>query len=199
MAAFVEIRLPESIGLGASGGPEFSTDVTETFGGYERRNVNWPHPRRRYDVGYAVRTKSDFAAVSAFFHARKGKAYGFRFKDWSDFAATGQAIGTGDGVRTEFQLVKNYVSSVTYSRAITKPVAGTVSVYVNGTPQLSGWSVDTTTGVVTFTAPPANGAAITADFEFDVPVRFDTDALSVVMATADLCEAPSIPLVEIRI
>jgi uncharacterized protein (TIGR02217 family) len=195
--SFVEIRLPTSIKLSPVGGPEFMTDVTETLGGREQRNILRPNPRRRYEIGMAVMSKSDFAVILAFFIARKGRAYGFRFKDFSDFSATGEAIGTGDGATVDFQLVKNYVSSVTYARTIKKPVSGSVAVYLNGSPQASGWSVDTTTGVITFDTAPGSGVAITADFEFDVPVRFDMDRLDVVMPTGDLCDAPSVQLIEL--
>ena len=108
-------------------------------------------------------------------------------------------IGTGDGTTTAFQLVKRYASgSQTWVRTITKPVAGSVAVALNGTPQASGWSVDTTTGVITFTTAPGLSVAITAGFEFDVPVRFDTDVLDVTLDLERLGSITSIPLLEIR-
>ena len=135
-----------------------------------------------------------------FFRARKGKAYGFRFKDWTDSKATGELISTGDGANKQFQLVKRYPSgSVVEERAITKPVAGTVHVYKDGIEQLSGWSVDVTTGVVTFIAAPAAGVQITADFEFDVPVRFDSDRMAVTIETFRLHHWQQIPIIELRV
>jgi uncharacterized protein (TIGR02217 family) len=110
-----------------------------------------------------------------------------------------QAIGTGDGTTTAFQLVKRYASgSQTWTRAIAKPVAGTVRIALGGVEQPSGWSVDTTTGIVTFSTAPSSGVAITAGFEFDVPVRFDTDALDVTLDLERLGSITSIPLLEIR-
>jgi uncharacterized protein (TIGR02217 family) len=64
--------------------------------------------------------------------------------------------------------------------------------------QMSGWALDTTTGMVTFTTAPANGVIIRAGFEFDVPVRFDTDTLDVTLDIERLGSITSIPLLEIR-
>ena len=96
--------------------------------------------------------------------------------------------------------MKRYVSgNQTWTRAITKPVAGSVRIALEGVEQPSGWSVDTTRGVVTFTTAPAAGAAVTAGFEFDVPVRFDTDALDVTLDLERLGSITSIPLIELRL
>lgn len=198
--AFIETRFPTDISHGSSGGPEFSTDIVETHGGHEQRNSNWASARARFNVAHGVKTQAQLDALIAFFRARKGRADGFRFKDWTDYAATAQAIGTGDGAQTQFQLVKTYASGgVTHTRTVTKPVSGTVAVYLNGVAQASGWSVSTATGIVTFSSAPANGVAVTASFEFDLPARFDTDRLS---ATLDGYGAHSwrdIPIVEVRV
>ena len=146
--------------------------------------------------------------VVAFFEARNGRLHGFRFKDWADHksclpsgtpAPTDQVIGTGDGTTTAFQLVKRYASGAqSWTRTVAKPVTGTVGIALAGVEQLSGWSVDTTTGVVTFTAAPGSGLAITAGFEFDAPVRFDTDVLDVTLDLERLGSITSIPLLELR-
>jgi uncharacterized protein (TIGR02217 family) len=206
--AFHEVRFPDDISRGARGGPERRTQIVELASGAEERNASWANSRRRYDVAYGIRRADDLAAVVAFFEARNGRLHGFRFKDWADFksclpsqtpAPTDQPIGTGNGSATQFQLVKRYTSgNQTWVRAITKPVAGTVTIALNGTPQGSGWSVSTATGLVTFTTAPGNGVAITAGFEFDVPVRFDTDAMDVTLDIERLGSITSIPLVEIR-
>lgn len=197
--AFAETRFPTDISFGSSGGPEYSTAVVELASGYEQRNVNWAEARARYNVAHGVKTQAQLDALIAFFLARKGRAHGFRFKDWTDFAVQGQLIGTGDGVTTEFQLLKSYVNSVVESRTITKVVAGTAKIYVNGTLQMSGVTVDNTTGIVTFAAAPVSGTSITADFEFDVPVRFDTDRLSASIEEYGITSWLDIPLVEVRI
>ncbi len=199
--AFIETRFPSDIAYGSTGGPEYSTDVVITQGGYEQRNSNWSQARARYNVAHGVKTQAQLDMLIAFFRARKGRADGFRFKDWTDFQATAQAIGTGNGVATAFQLRKDYNNgSVTESRTITKPVTGTLSVYVDGVLQSGGsYSVNTTTGLVTLSSAPANGTAITATFEFDVPVRFDTDRLSVTLDTYGSHSWQDIPLVEVRV
>ena len=207
--AFDDIQFPLRVGFGSSGGPAFSTEIVTIDGGYERRNQNWSQARRHFDAATGLRIASDVASLIAFFHARAGRARGFRVKDWSDFtsAADGissssfndQAIGVGTGALTQFQLKKNYISaSVTHARDIRKPVAGSVTIGVNGTQALTGWSADTTTGIITFAAAPITGAVISAGFGFDVPVRFDTDQLR--LSAEDFQRySSSIPLVEVRV
>ena len=206
--AFHEVRFPDNISRGARGGPERRTQIVELASGDEERNASWSNSRRRFDVAYGIRRADDLAAVVAFFEARNGRLHGFRFKDWGDHKSclpsgtpspTDQAIGTGDGATTAFQLAKRYASGgQTWVRTITKPVAVTVRVAFDGAEQLGGWTVDTTTGVVTFDTAPTAGVAITAGFEFDVPVRFDTDALDVTLDLERLGSITSIPLLEIR-
>jgi uncharacterized protein (TIGR02217 family) len=206
--AFHEVRFPDNISRGARGGPERRTQIVELASGDEERNASWANSRRRYDAAYGVRRADDLAAVVAFFEARNGRLYGFRWKDWGDYksclpsgtpAPTDQVIGTGDGSTTAFQLMKAYASgSQTWTRTIAKPVAGTVVVALDGVTQASGWSVDAATGLITFAAAPASGIAITAGFEFDVPVRFDTDQLDVTHDIERLESITSIPLIEVR-
>lgn len=197
--SFVEIQFPVDISYGALGGPRFSTDVAEVFSGWEQRNINWSEARGEWNVSHGVKTPAQLDALNAFFRARRGKAIGFRFKDWSDFSATNQIIGTGDASDTTFQLVKSYTSSVTVDRIINKPVSGTVQIYKDGVLQVSGVSVNTVTGLVTFTSPPANGVVITANFQFDVPVRFDTDKLDISLDTYGSGSWNNIPVVELRV
>jgi uncharacterized protein (TIGR02217 family) len=206
--AFHEVRFPDDISRGARGGPERRTQIVELASGDEERNASWADSRRRYDAAYGVRRADDLARVIAFFEARNGRLYGFRWKDWGDFksclpSATpsplDQPLGTGDVDRTTFQLIKRYDSGAqSWERRITKPVAGTVRVALDGVEQGEGWSVDTTTGVVTFDSAPAEGVAVTASFEFDPPVRFDTDRLDVTWDLDRLGSIASIPLVEVR-
>ena len=207
--AFHEVRFPDNISRGARGGPERRTQIVELASGAEERNASWANSRRRYDVAYGIRRADDLAAVVAFFETRNGRLHAFRFKDWADFKSclpsqtpdpTNQPIGTGNGSATLFQLTKRYTSGAqSWTRAITKPVAGTVTIALNGTAQASGWSVSTTTGLITFSTAPAAGVAITAGFEFDVPVRFDTDALDVTLDLERLGSITSIPLIELRL
>lgn len=204
---FHDVRFPLAIAFHSSGGPTRKTEVVTLGSGYEERNAVWADSRRQFDVGSGVRSLDDLSAVIAFFEARRGRLYGFRFKDFADFkssvpgtaaAPTDQPLGTGDGVTTQFVLAKAYVSGAgSWTRGITKPVDGTVRVAVNGSERTSGFSCDPASGIVTFAAAPTEGAVLTAGFEFDCPVRFDTDVLSVNLSNFAAGEIPSIPLVEI--
>ncbi|HWA42156.1 MAG TPA: DUF2460 domain-containing protein [Hypericibacter adhaerens] len=197
--AFHNVRFPLDIALGARGGPERATDIVTLASGREERNSRWAHSRRRYNAGYGIKSRADMQAVLAFFEERRGRFHSFRWRDGLDHASNGpQPLGTGDGATRAFQLAKIYGASFDpYVRPITKPVAGTVSVTIDGVPT-GAFTLDDTTGIVTFdTAPPA-GAALAAEFEFDVPVRFDTDRLDIELATFDAAEAPAIPLIEVR-
>ncbi len=200
MPTFHEVQFPPKVAYGASGGAEFNTSITTTFSGFEQRNVNWQKARGRWDVSTGIKTKTDMDILQAFFRARFGKAYGFRFKDWSDYQALGQTLGTGNGAQTAFQLTKAYTSGAySYSRYIKKPVTGTVKIYLNAVLQVSGYSVDLTTGIVTFSAAPGAGVIASADFDFDVPVRFDTDTLAVRADGPGIFVWDAIPIVEIRL
>lgn len=206
---FDDVRFPTAIARGASGGPERRTDVVTTASGREERNSRWAHSRRRYNVGFGVKTLDDVHAVIAFFEERRGRLHAFRFMDHADFkscavsatpAATDQVIGTGDGVTAAFQLVKRYGTGVReYVRTISAPIGASVVVAVNGVAS-PDFTIDAATGVVTFTAGhvPGAGATVTAGFEFDVPVRFDTDAITINLSHFEAGEIPDIPLIEVR-
>jgi uncharacterized protein (TIGR02217 family) len=206
MANFHDVRFP--VAIEAAGGPERKTEVVTLGSGFEARNAVWANSRRKYNIG-SVKSMDDMHALIAFFEARMGRLYGFRFKDWADYkscpplqpvSAADQTVGSGDGTAKAFQLVKTYASgAASWTRKIEKPVAGTVRIAVAGTVQGSGWSVDTATGIVTFVTAPASGAAVTAGFEFDVPVRFDTDALSIELSDFKAGTVAGLSLVEIRL
>lgn len=209
--AFHEIRFPLSISLGASGGPERRTEIVTLGSGREERNSPWALSRRRFNAGFGLKRLDDIHELIAFFEARHGRLHGFRWKDRADWKSAApsaavspldQPLGTGDGERTSFQLVKTYVSGgASYTREIAKPVAGSIRIAIAGSEleEGVGFTADYTTGLVTFTSPPASGAAITAGFEFDVPVRFDTDYLDINLAAFDAGSLPDIPIVEIGI
>jgi uncharacterized protein (TIGR02217 family) len=209
--SFHEIRFPAKLSFGSAGGPERRTEIVTLGSGFEERNTPWAHGRRRYDAGLGLRSLSDLYEVVAFFEARRGRLYGFRWKDPLDFRSKGpleavtaldQVIGTGDGVRTVFTLSKTYVSGpASYVRPVKKPVAGTVLAAVAGVPKVPGvdFTADTAQGTLTFAVAPANGASVTAGFEFDVPVRFDSDRLEISVSAFRAGQAPSIPVLEVRV
>jgi uncharacterized protein (TIGR02217 family) len=207
--AFDNVRLPTAISRGATGGPERRTDVVTTASGREERNSRWAHSRRRYNIGYGVKSIQDLQQVIHFFEGRRGKLHAFRFKDHTDFkscaanatpSATDQVLGTGTGGQAAFQLVKHYgAPSRDYVRNISAPVVGSVLIAVNAVATTS-FTLNAQTGLMTFNAGsiPANGAVVTAGFEFDVPVRFDADEITVNLSHFEVGEIPEIPLIEVR-
>ncbi|MBM9595204.1 phage distal tail protein, Rcc01695 family [Roseitranquillus sediminis] len=208
--AFHEVRFPIALSFGSSGGPERRTEVVALANGFEERNTPWEHSRRRYDAGVGLRSLADIDVLIAFFEARRGRLHGFRWKDWTDWTSSApskepssadQRLGMGDGEKLSFQLGKTYASGgASYVRPIVKPVAGTVSVAVGGEDlPPEHWQVDHQTGAVEFTAPPPEGAEVTAGFTFDVPVRFDVDRLQISVSSFAAGEIPSVPVVEIRL
>jgi uncharacterized protein (TIGR02217 family) len=209
--AFHEIRFPANLSFGSVGGPERRTEVVTLANGFEERNTPWAHSRRRYDAGVGLRSLDDVGTLIAFFEARTGQLHGFRWKDWSDFKSCtaskvpgpeDQLIGTGDGVTTVFRLQKTYASGLeNYVRPILKPVSGTVLVAVAEDPKVESleFTVNSATGEVTFVVPPDLGTRITAGFEFDVPVRFDTEGIQTSVASFQAGDVPTVPIVEVRI
>lgn len=212
IAAFAEDQFPPNISAGAKGGPMFNTSVTKLSSGFEQRNVNWSRELMTWDISTGIKTIHDFVAYQKFFYARMGKAQGFRFKDWSDYRAPfwDQTPGdidpipttfTTDGTTATVQLVKNYTSGgVTFSRKITKPVTGSIQMVVNGSTS-TDFTVNTTTGVITLGAGThgTTGATVGFAFEFDVPVRFDTDSLNAGCDGNQLFIWDSIPVVGLKI
>jgi uncharacterized protein (TIGR02217 family) len=211
-AAFHEVLFPLDIALKSAGGPERKTEIVALGSGREERNARWAHSRRRYDAGYGVKTLAALSMVVSFFEERRGRLHGFRWRDRLDHSSAppavavtplDQNIGTGDGATTAFQLSKTYGSvHAPYARPVAKPVVGSVRVAVASTEKTLGvhFTCDVTTGIVTFLAGhvPPGGVAITAGFQFDVPVRFDTDYLEVDLSAFAAGHIPRIPLLEIK-
>ena len=208
--AFHEVRLPARLAFGSTGGVERRTEIVTLGSGFERRSTPWAMGRRRYLIGANLRSLADMAALTDFFEARRGRLYGFRFRDFADCkscapgAAVGpldQVLGEGDGTRTAFPLVKRYgAGEAVLERRIAKPVEGTVRVAVDGDDlAAAGFAVDATTGVVTLDAAPDAGATVTAGFEFDTPVRFDADRIEVTLESFDAGRMAAVPLIEVRV
>lgn len=208
--SFHEVRLPARLAFGSTGGVERRTEIMTLGSGYERRSTPWAQGRRRYLIGANLRSLDDMAALTEFFEARRGRLYGFRFRDFADFkscapgavvSAADQVLGTGDGGRTRFDLVKRYGEGEdALERRVRKPVAGTVRVAVAGAElDAGGFAVDAATGEVTLAVAPPVGAAVTAGFEFDVPVRFDADRIEVTLESFDAGRMAAVPLIEVRV
>lgn len=213
MPAFDEVQFPVGISYGVTGGPRRRTEIATLASGAEERNSLWADSRREYNAGYGIKSHDDLHAVLAFFEARLGQGRGFRFKDWLDYKScppltpvtpVDQVLGTGTGALASFQLIKLYASGAqSWTRIIKKPVTGTVRVAVAGVEKALGvdFTVDATTGVITFQAghEPAGGAAVTAGFEFDVPVRFNTDYLFLNLSQFEAGEIPDILIIELKV
>jgi uncharacterized protein (TIGR02217 family) len=191
---FLDISFPDAVARGATGGPGFSTNVVTLGSGAERRNIQWADARGEWNISTGIRTRAEMQAVIAHFYIVKGRGYSFRFKDWTDYQATDQAMI--EVTPTVWQLVKRYnVGGYEHVRAITKPVLGTVAIKIGGSPVLPS-EIDYLTGLVTFGSAP--GSAPTASFEFDVPVRFDTDKLPVQANAWDQQIVSQINLIEVK-
>ena len=203
MSGFHEVRLPMRLALGAVGGPERQTEIIALASGREVRNAKWARSRRRWNVGSSVTDLASLQALVSFFEARSGRLYGFRFRDPLDFSSApagqdvhfeDQIIGYGNGAAQAFQLVK---TTVGIERDIVKPVSGSVQIGIDGTAMQDAWSLDETTGIVTFETPPAAGRLLTAGFEFDCPVRFDSDQIQAVIEAYGAGRVATIGLVEL--
>jgi len=201
---FHEVTFPARLAFGSGAGIERRVRITPLASGYEQRVSPWALGRRRYLIGAGIRRLGDASALLDFFEAREGQLYGFRFRDFADcfsgaadhVTPADQVIGTGDGESVTFQLCKTYGAVI---RPIHKPVAGSVVVAVDGVTQGTGLSIDHTTGLVTFDAPPPEGAEISAGFRFDVPVRFDADRIDLTLEGFDAGRVAAVALIEIRV
>lgn len=208
--AFHEVRLPARLAFGSTGGVERRTEIVTLGSGFERRSTPWAQGRRRYLIGANLKSLDDMATLTAFFEARCGRLYGFRFRDFADFrscAPSGtithldQSLGAGDGIRATFELSKRYGEGEdAVTRRIHKPVGGTVKVGVDAVElDPAAFEVDPTTGLVTLVTPPAVTATVTAGYEFDVPVRFDADRVDVTLESFAAGRMAAVPLIEVRV
>jgi TIGR02217 family protein len=215
MAAFHEILFPAEISYGSSGGPRFKTTIFTADSGYEQRNVDWSNQKAEYDVSHGIKNQAQMDELTAFFYARRARAYGFRYKDWNDYSIAAQQIEVGDGTTKDFQIVKTYRSAQTesgevqvYTRKLTKiawntlagVTVGGVVVTQSADPDTGQkWTLNANTGILTFANAPAEDAAIViGSAQFHVPVRFDTDHLDVTQDFWNTASWPNIPLVEVR-
>lgn len=210
MTDFMESpRFPDNISYGSSGGPNFNTSVFEGHGGVEQRGINWNTVKGKWNVSQGIRDTADMNLIRSFFYGVKGRAIGFRYKDWGDYLLDEEeASGVVDGVNDTFKIIKTYLpesnSNFTYVRRIFKPVEDSITVLVDTTPITVGNGVtevdiDFETGIMTFgsSVVPAMGTHVYVSGQFDLPVRFDTDALNVTEDSFDTQTWGSIPLVEL--
>lgn len=212
--AFHDVRLPDDIERGAIGGPMFKTRVLKLESGFEQRNIDWVNTRGEWDISYGMMNMDAAVLQTAvhdvrdFFYARKGRAHGFRFKDWTDFqigdvanpTTDNQSIGLGDTIQTLFQVFKRYSSGgFDYDRTIKKLVSGQVVVLLDNVVQVSGFTIQLNAGTITFTSAPGAGVNVQVALEFDTPVRFDDDHFKITIETFQAGQIPPIPIIELRI
>lgn len=212
LSSFHDVRFPLGVSFGATGGPERRNEIVSLTTGWEKRNARFAQSRRHFDAGTGVRSLADLHEVLAFFEARRGSLHAFRFRDPFDMkscrpeetvSATDQPLGTGDGEKARFALTKAYGEGEdAYQRLIARPVVETLRVAVAGVEKLSpdDWSFDFAAGEVVFVSAsvPGVGEDVTAGYEFDVPVRFDTERISVSLIAFKAGQIPSIPLIEVQ-
>lgn len=197
---FLDIRLPENISFGATGGPSYQTDVVILASGFEQRNARWTDSRRKYDISY-VKNEEELHELAAFFHAVKGKAYSFRFKDFQDYKVVGGIIQLPDPSTNTGKLVKVYNSygNLTY-RTINKPVENTITIY-EGSNEYIDYSIDYDTGDITF-GSGVDYETLTWNGQFDVHCRFDTDELQASMMESvpnnRLYQLNNVSVIEVR-
>ena len=196
--SFLEIRFPESIAFNSSSILEFNTTIIKSKNGYEQRNINWNTNKMKFNIINGIKTKAELDEVITFFRNVRGAGYGFRFKDWTDYQVENQYIGVGNGKTKEFQLIKSYRVSdnIVYYRKITKPVISTVRVFINDI-ESKDFNINLTTGLITLNTVPEIDSIIKANFEFDVPVRFENDIMEITMNSINSGNIKDITLIEI--
>ncbi len=207
---FHDVQLPNDVERGAQGGPRFKTTVLTLSGGHEKRNIDWSQTRGFWDIGYGIDDDTFFVSVQNFFYAREGRAHSFRFKDWSDYVLATQLIGTTDGSTATFQIFKRYSSGgIDFDRDLSKPVTATWTALVNDigqtvvfdvAPGAAEVSINTLTGIATLGATHAATSSLSVKVagEFDVAVRFDTDAFDINLLTFQAGSIPQLPVIEVR-
>lgn len=213
LTGFHDVRFPTAVAFGATGGPERRNEIVTLTSGREKRNARFSQSLHRYDAGTGLRSLNDLYEIIEFFEARRGSLHAFRFRDPFDMKScradqtpsnVDQTLGTGDGIKVRFALLKAYGDGGgSYSRTIRKPILASLVVAVAGVAKTTPahWSFDDATGEIVFTpaARPATGQAVTAGYEFDVPVRFDIDRLEIGISAFKAGKIPSIPLVEVQL
>ncbi len=198
---FLDIRLPEDISYNAVGGPEFSTNIVVLKNSSEERNVNWERPRYNYSIGYDRLNKEKAEKLLAFFYMVRGRGYSFRLKDWFDYQAKDQKL-ISTITSSSYQLIKKYkIGDISYDRVITKPTKGTLIIKNGAVILVEGkdYTANYQNGIVKIL--PSTGTDVTkltTNFEFDVPVRFDSDTLDLVNDSFRLYSWKSVKLIETR-
>jgi uncharacterized protein (TIGR02217 family) len=193
---FYDTRLPDHVERNARGGPMFKTTVLELSSGQEQRNIDWSLVRHYWDIGYGVQERADYEEVRTFFLNMRGKAHTFRFRDWTDYELTDELLGTGDGVVTDYNIIRTYDGELPYTRRITRPDESTIEVKLDGVVTVA-YTVDAG-GIISFNSAPGVGVLVTISCEFDIPMRFDTDKFELDVEWSEAAATGGLPVVEVR-
>ncbi|ETO91083.1 MAG: hypothetical protein P857_158 [Candidatus Xenolissoclinum pacificiensis L6] len=198
---FSEIRFPENISAYTQGGPSFSTEIVQSANGLEQRYSKWYNPINTYNVSHGIKTQQQMEQLLKFFYVHKGRYCGFRFKDILDYYAHMEHIGTTDGISQKYQIIKKYqIENMVYIRKIFKPVPNTVSIQLeNKTLQPTEYSIDHTQGLIIFNTIPQEKQKIFVSYEFDVPVRFESDQFTGMVSAKGFYTWNNIILQEIKL
>ena len=193
---FYDIVFPESISMKSSYIIEYNTIINKSKNGNELRISNYDYPLLSYNVINDIKTKKELEDIINFFKLVKGRAYGFKFKDWLDYKVINQNIAVADGEQKDFQLIKTYnINNKLQTRKITKPKQ--VSIFINNQDITTNISINYENGIITFNTPPEKDTIISASFEFYVPVRFDNDKIEIVMKNEKVGEIKDLKIVEL--
>ena len=193
---FYDIVFPESISMKSSYIIEYNTIINKSKNGNELRISNYDYPLLSYNVINEIKTKTELEDIINFFKLVKGRAYGFKFKDWLDYKVINQNIAVADGEQKDFQLIKTYnINNKLQTRKITKPKQ--VSIFINNQNITTNISINYENGIITFNTPPEKDTIISASFEFYVPVRFDNDKIEIVMKNEKVGEIKDLKIVEL--
>lgn len=180
---------------------EDNTVVVTSDDGLVSTNERWDRVKRAWNLSWSVAS----SYVENLFKVNR-TSRGFLFVSPRDAerVATAQACrntvtgaATGDGTTTTFQL---QITDETAAHAVTwdvnYPLTGTVVGYKGGVAAtLAG--VNLTTGVITFGTAPGAGVAVTADFEYALPVMFISKSISTTWLEVDHVEVRSAQIEEI--
>lgn len=202
---FDEVRFPEDVSYGSSGGPVFKTQIFEAYRGGEKRNIDWASPLMEFDVAYGIRTDDQMARVIDFFNARQGKLRGFRYKNWANYQIVNDNIAVGNGVSNRLPIIRTYgfPATQTYKRLYKIVPGSVVGVRIASEILTEGedYIIDYNSGEIVFSTDriPGEGVPIkVTNLEFDEPVRFDTDNIQIVIDSYNNNSIGQLPLVGIR-
>jgi uncharacterized protein (TIGR02217 family) len=157
--------------------PTWSTTVIKSKSGRRFGKQNWSYPTWVFSLTYASLaqkpTRMDLDRIWEFFNAHAGQLSPWYFYDPTDNEVEGQTLGTGDGVTTEFEIIRSFRGM--WSEPIFA-LNGVPTVTVNGVP-VTTFSIPSP-GVLKFNSAPGNGAVVAWSGSFLFRCVFTQDAFT---------------------